>query len=155
MIKQALDRRHAEDRPIEVGFVGAGRMGSGALAQIGLMRGIRNAIVSDLSIDRAKRAFALCGYDPTQVIVTNNVGVAADAIRARKPVVTEDAQLLPRLPVDVVVDATGNTELGARIALDSIQCRKHIVMLNVETDVVVGPILHRMAESAGVCYTVS
>lgn len=155
MIKQALDRRHAEDRPIEVGFVGAGRMGSGALAQIGLMRGIRNAIISDLSVDRAKRAFALCGYDPTQVIVTNNGGVAADAIRARKPVVTEDAQLLPRLPVDVVVDATGNPELGARIALDSIQCRKHIVMLNVETDVVVGPILHRMAESAGVCYTVS
>ena len=107
MIKQALDRRHAEDRPILVGFVGAGRMGSGALAQIGLMRGIRNAIISDLSVDRARRAFGLCGYDPDQVIVTNNAGVASDAIRTRKPVVTAPEAVVPEtVAADPVVVAT-------------------------------------------------
>jgi len=155
MLYQALKKRDAQGRPIQVGFVGAGRMGSGALAQIGQMRGIRNAVVADLSIDRAKRAYSLCGFDAKDVLSTNHAGTAADAIRAGKPVVTEDAQLLPQLPIDAVVDATGSPELGARIAMDTILGGKHIVMLNVETDVVVGPILHKMAQAAGVVYTVS
>jgi len=155
MIHQALKRRDAEGRPIQVGFVGAGRMGSGALAQIGQMRGIRNAVIADLAVDRARRAWCLCGVDPGDVLTTNHAGQAADAIRAGKPVVTEDARILPGLPVDVVVDATGSPELGAQIAMDTILGGKHVVMLNVETDVVVGPILHKMAQAAGVVYTVS
>jgi predicted homoserine dehydrogenase-like protein len=155
MIKQALDRRAAQDRPIQVGWVGAGRMGTGAICQVGLMRGIRNAIIADLGTDRAVRAFELCGHRREDVVRTNRAAVAADAIRARRPVATEDAEMLATLEIDVIVEATGSPEIGARIAMQSILARKHIVMLNVETDVVVGPILHRMAQAAGVVYTVS
>jgi predicted homoserine dehydrogenase-like protein len=43
MLKQALDRRAEQGRPIQVGVVGAGRVGTGAICQIGLMKGSRNA----------------------------------------------------------------------------------------------------------------
>ncbi len=155
MFKQALDRRAEQGRPIQVGFVGAGRMGTGAICQIGLMRGIRNAIIADINTERVVRAFELCGHRREDVVVTNSAGTAADAIRSGKPVAAQDAEILSELPIDVVVEATGNPDIGARVAMRSILARKHVVMLNVETDVVVGPILYKMAQAAGVVYTVS
>ena len=152
MFKQALDRRAEQGRPINVGFVGAGRMGTGAIAQIGLMRGIRNAVIADLSTERVLRAFELCRYRREDVVATNLRSVAADAVRAGKPVATQDADILADLEIDVVVEATGSPEIGAQVAMRSILARKHIVMLNVETDVVVGPILYRMARAAGRCF---
>ena len=88
MFKQALDRRAEQGRPIQVGFVGAGRMGTGAVCQIGLMKGIRNAIIADISTERVVRAFELCGYRREDVVVTDSVAPAADAIRSGKPVAT-------------------------------------------------------------------
>ena len=155
MFKQALDRRAEEGRPIAVGFVGAGRMGTGAIAQIGLMRGIRNAVIADLDTDRVLRAFELCGLRREDVVVTNLRSQAADAVRAGKPVATQDADMISELDIDAIVEATGNPEIGAKVAMRSILARKHTVMLNVETDVVIGPILYRMAQAAGIVYTVS
>lgn len=155
MIKQALLARAEAGKPVKVGFVGAGRMGTGALCQIGLMKGMQTSIIADLSVERSVRAFELCGYKTSDVVVTNRLSQAADAMLQGRPVVTEDADLVPSLDIDVVVDATGSPELGARIAFKSIQARKHIVMLNVESDVVVGPLLYKMAKDAGVVYTVS
>ncbi len=44
--------------------------------------------------------------------------------------------------------------MGAKLSLDAIKNKKHIIMLNVEADSVVGPILHKYAEDAGgVIYT--
>ncbi|HCX64296.1 MAG TPA: NAD(P)-dependent oxidoreductase, partial [Eubacteriaceae bacterium] len=40
-----------------------------------------------------------------------------------------------------------------KIALDAIMNKKHIVMLNVETDVVIGAYLKKLADNAGVIYT--
>ena len=40
--------------------------------------------------------------------------------------------------VDVVVEATGIVEVGARVAYEAILNGKHVVMLNVETDVTGG-----------------
>ncbi len=155
MIKQALEARASRGEPIQVGFVGAGRMGTGAICQIGLMRGMRTAIIADIDIERVVRAFELTGYKRDDIVITDGESEAADAIRQNKPVATEDSQMMLDLDIDAVVESTGNPEVGARVALQAIQARKHTIMLNVETDVVIGPILHRMAENAGVVYTVS
>jgi predicted homoserine dehydrogenase-like protein len=155
MIKQALEARASRGEPIQVGFVGAGRMGTGAICQIGLMRGMRTAIIADIDIERVVRAFELAGYKRDDIVITDGESEAADAIRQNKPVATEDSQMMLDLDIDAVVESTGNPEVGARVALQAIQARKHTIMLNVETDVVIGPILHRMAENAGVVYTVS
>ncbi|PIU28767.1 MAG: NAD(P)-dependent oxidoreductase, partial [Candidatus Hydromicrobium americanum] len=73
-----------------------------------------------------------------------------------KLIVTDDLAVLFVLnDVDVIVDATGSPEAGAYIASNAISCKKHIVTLNVEADVTIGPLLKKMADEAGVVYTVS
>lgn len=56
---------------------------------------------------------------------------------------------------DVVVDSTGFPDFGAQFAYNSIQNGKHVVMVNLEADAVVGSTLGIMAERAGVVYTVA
>jgi predicted homoserine dehydrogenase-like protein len=70
-------------------------------------------------------------------------------------VVTEDPLLLPRLPVEAVVEATGDPSTGAAVAAASIDAGHHTVMLNVEADVVVGPLLAEQARRHGVVYTLA
>jgi predicted homoserine dehydrogenase-like protein len=55
--------------------------------------------------------------------------------------------------VDVVIDATGNPNVGAQVAQATIAAGKHIVMMNVEADVTIGPYLSAKAAEAGVVYT--
>ena len=155
MIQQKLLTRHAAGAPIRVGWVGAGRMITGAICQTALMKGMRNAVICDIRVEAAVRAFEINGVKKKDVHIADNVGAANDAIRAGKPVITQDSRMMPELEVDCVVEGTGVPEVGAEVAFRCIQGGKHIIMLNVEADVVVGPILHQMASRAGVIYSVS
>ncbi len=71
--------------------------------------------------------------------------------------VTEDTLLLPQIEVRRCghAEATGVTDVSAQVAWHCILNRKHVVMLNVETDVTVGLFLHQMAQRSGCVYTVS
>src|SRR2546427_5771224 len=62
---------------------------------------------------------------------------------------------MPQLELDALVEATGLPEVGARVAADAIENHRHVVMLNVEADVDVGPILAERARRAGVVYTLA
>lgn len=156
MIKQGLEARHAAKNPIRVGFVGAGRMGTGGICQIGAMRGMECTVVVDLNVDNAVRALELCHIRRDDIVVADKLSEAEDAVARGKRVVTQDNGIVTGLEaIEVVLDATGNPELGAILAFKSIMAKKHIVMLNVEADVAIGPILHETAKNAGVVYTVS
>jgi predicted homoserine dehydrogenase-like protein len=138
---EALDR---EGTPIRVGIVGVGQMGRGFVAQVAGIPGMEVVAAADMAPERALAAFREVGKEPTE-------GLNGTPDR---PAATDDALELARSEVvDVVVEATGVTEIGARVAYEAIQEGKHVVMLNAETDVTVGAILGRMAHSAGVVYT--
>jgi predicted homoserine dehydrogenase-like protein len=155
MFRRALLQRAAEGNPIRVGVVGAGRMGTGVVNQIGTMQGMEVVAIADLMTDRAVQAFIGSGNPAERVIEAEAEGAMVDAIRKGKRVVTADATLVSHLPVDAIVEATGVPEVGAKVAYEAILHRKHIVMLNVEADVVVGPILKRLADASGVVYTLA
>jgi predicted homoserine dehydrogenase-like protein len=53
------------------------------------------------------------------------------------------------------VEATGVPEVGARVAMDAILGRKHVLQMNVETDATVGYYLRKMANAANVVYTLT
>jgi predicted homoserine dehydrogenase-like protein len=141
--------------PAPVGIVGVGRMGRGIVDQIATMTGMRVRALADRDGDRALRGFTENGWDRDQVCVTDAPGPAVDALRAGRAVATEDPLLVPRLELAAVVEATGDPETGARVAAASIEHRHHTVMLNVEADVVVGPLLAERARRAGVVYTLA
>lgn len=151
-----LKQLEESGKKINIGLVGAGQMGRGMTSQMFCMKGIRPAIISDINLENAKKAYTLAGIIPDDIVVARTSIEAEEAISRGKYVITDDFEVVTKaLPIDVVIDATGVPEAGAQIALESIYNGKHIVMLNVETDVTVGPILKKMADSAGVVYTVS
>ncbi|MHB1414828.1 MAG: NAD(P)H-dependent oxidoreductase [Chloroflexota bacterium] len=155
MILPKLMQRQAEGNPIRVGWVGAGRMITGAICQTALMKGMANSVICDIRTEAATRAYTINGFKKEDIVFTDDAGTANDAIRKGRPVVTQDVRLMPELDLDCVVEGTGVQEVGAEVAFRCIQGGKNIIMLNVETDVVIGPILHQMAQRAGIVYSVS
>jgi predicted homoserine dehydrogenase-like protein len=153
-IYERLQQRAAAGKPIWMGLVGCGQMGSGLVHVTHQMAGMETMVVSDVNVERPLATFEALGLPRSDVCVTNAVGEAQDALVAGKRVVTQDAVLLSKLEaLDAVVEATGLTEVGARVAWSCISHSKHVIMLNVETDVTVGPLLHRLAQKAGCVYT--
>lgn len=151
-----LKQRQAEGRPIRVGLVGCGQEGSGMVHVTHQMAGLETFVIADIDLARPLQVLQRLGVPESSICVTDRVGAAEDALRRGRYVVTQDALLLPQLEsLDAVVEATGVADVGAQVAWHSILHKKHVVMLNVETDVTVGLILSRLAEQMGCVYTAS
>ncbi|RNB88657.1 NAD(P)-dependent oxidoreductase [Brevibacillus nitrificans] len=139
---------------IRVGLVGAGQMGRGLISQIEGMHGMRVVITADLFPENIKAAYRRAGVPDSRILETQDFDKADQAIASGYSVATTEAELIPQLSnVDVIVDATGMPDIGAKVAWEAIRHKKHIVMLNVEADVTVGPWLKKLADDAGVVYT--
>lgn len=151
---ERLKRLEAEGHPIRVGLVGCGQMGSGFMHTTHQMAGMKTVAIADINPNLPLATLKELGVPESRICVTNHPGEAEDALRASRYVITEDALLLAHLEsLDAVVEATGLTEVGASVAWNCIMHSKHIIMLNVETDVTVGPLLYRLAQKAGCVYT--
>ena len=57
--------------------------------------------------------------------------------------------------IEVIVECTGHPAAGIRHALAAIAHGKHIVMVNVEADVLAGPLLAEKARAAGTVYSMA
>jgi predicted homoserine dehydrogenase-like protein len=143
--------------PIRVGLVGAGQMGTGLISQIEKMVGMRVVAVADAIPNRAQAAYKEASVDPSIVVIEENDPLkAGKLIENGKRIACHSADLVVNIPqVDVVVECTGVPEVGAVVCHKAILGRKHVVNMNVETDCTVGYYLAKMAESAGVVYTLT
>ena len=149
-----LLKREEEGKIIRVGIVGAGQMGRGMVTQMVLMKGITPAIVSDIKIENAVHAFKYAEVPDEEIVQAKTLEEANAAMEAGKYVACEDANFVSQANlVECVIDATGVPDVGAKVATDAMRNKKHVVMLNVETDVVIGPYLKKLAEEEGVIYT--
>ena len=114
---------------------------------------------ADIDLQRAAAAFHNIGVPEDKVVTLPadaTLSLANQAIAAGKRIVTSNAALIPELAaVEAVVEATGLPSIGAQVAYRTISARRHIILLNVETDVTVGYLLKRMADAAQVIYTTS
>jgi len=153
-IYERLCERAANGHEIQVGQVGCGHMGSGLAHVTHQMVGMETRAISDIDVNRPLQALQAMGIPESAIVTTNDLGQATDALNAGQYVVTEDAVLLTQIePLHAIVEATGLTEVGSAVAWHAIMNSKHVIMLNVETDVTVGPILHQLAQKAGCVYT--
>jgi predicted homoserine dehydrogenase-like protein len=153
IVDSALAERVREDNPVRVGVVGAGFSGSRIVHQIvTAVPGLRVVAVANRTRAHAEAAYRLAGVERTRR-VTDPTALQR-SIGARDYAVTEDPDVLWNCPdVDVVIEATGTIEHGARVALESIRHGKHVVLVNAEMDATVGPILRQYADRAGVVFT--
>ena len=154
-IDTKLEQRQASGYPIRVALIGAGQMGNEIISTVGQMSGMQIDVVVDLNRKRAENGFRQ-SRDARKVVATEDPGKAAAILESGNRVATTDYRIATRAPqIEAVIDATGSTEMGAVICLDCFDFKKHIVMMNVECDVTIGPILHKMADNAGVVYTLA
>src|SRR6516225_1864165 len=135
-----LQARHAANKPVRVALIGAGKFGSMFLAQVPHVRGLEVPVIVDLDPQRAGEACKTVGWDEARIEATT---FTADAAKA-----TSDN-------IEVIVEATGNPAVGIRHARAAIAAGKHIVMVNVEADVLAGPLLAEEARKAGVVYSLA
>ena len=149
-----LEQREKEGKIIKVGIVGAGQMGRGMVTQMVLMKGMTPAIVSDINVSLAVQAFKYAEVTDDEIVVAKSLEEANAGIAAGKYVACGDAAFVSAAEgVDAVIDCTGVPDVGAKVATDAMKNGKHVVMLNVETDVVIGPYLDKFAKDHGVIYT--
>ncbi|MDR7871470.1 MAG: NAD(P)-dependent oxidoreductase [Tissierellaceae bacterium] len=153
-INRQLKILEEKGKPIKVSLIGAGLMGKGMVSQMMLMKGMIPSLVASRKIEDAIESFTLAGISRDDIVIGKTLEDINCAMEKNKYVVTDITEYATKANlVDVVVDATGVPNTGAKIAMDAIFNHKHIVMVNVEADVTVGPILNKLAKSAGVVYT--
>ncbi|MCZ6591121.1 MAG: Gfo/Idh/MocA family oxidoreductase [Alphaproteobacteria bacterium] len=133
--RMLLDR-DATGNPVRVALIGAGKFGTMYLSQAGRTPGIHIATLVDLDPARAEAACAKAGLGDTFISDDAMAVIASD-------------------DVDVVIDATGSPAAGIAHALACCEHGKHIVMVNVEADVLAGPLLAERARQAGIVYSLA
>jgi predicted homoserine dehydrogenase-like protein len=143
------------DEPIRVGVIGAGLFGTKLLDQIELVEGMTGSVVADIDESAGARAFSEAGVSSDTVRTTSTPSGITDAIEAGDRALTTDAQALLKSNIDVVVEATGIPHVGAKNAYEAIRNNKHVIMVTVEAETVVGPILAEYAEENGVTYSMA
>ena len=136
-----LHQRNAAGKPVRVALIGAGKFGSMFLAQVPHTPGLEVAVIADLDPQRARDACRTVGWDTTRIDAAHFTDDGIAAIR--------------RDDVEVVIEATGNPAVGIVHARAAIAAGKHIVMVNVEADVLAGPLLAEEARRAGVVYSLA
>ena len=117
-----LKARAAEGKPVTVGLAGAGQMGTDLIVQLARMPGLRLGAVAEINIPAATDAALLAGHDRGRIVEANTAAAIDSAIERGQLAVTGDLQALAAAGrIDVVIDATGNPNVGTRFALDAIK----------------------------------
>ena len=141
-----------QGRNTRIALVGAGQMGRGFGNQLGHMTGITLSVVIDIDPARINTVYTDIGI--SDIVISDNLKILTAAILAGKYTGTSNSELVSQLPIDVVVEATGVPDIGARVTHSSLLAKKHVAVLNVEMDVTIGPLLHKIAKDNGVVYAV-
>ena len=136
----ALSRIERGDGPVRVGLIGAGKFGSMFLNQVPTSP-LEVTAIADLDPDRARAACQNVGWENERINAT--------------AFLEDGRELAARDDVDVVLEVTGSPPAGIAHARAAFSSGKHIVMVNVEADVLAGPLLAREAQSAGVVYSMA
>ena len=150
-----LEQRERSGKPVRIGLVGAGQMGTDVIAATKMMKGIRVVVSADIDIERAISSYKIAQIDG-QVVIAETVEQADQAVASGKLVATRDYRIVTDMRnIDVMLEATGVPEIGARSALRSARAGQDLSMMNVETDITVGPLLRWYAEQKGVLYALA
>src|SRR6188474_3016086 len=151
-LHRMLLQRAAQNKPLRIGLIGAGKFGAMYLSQIPTTPGIHLLGIADLSPPRARENLARLGWTPD----VTNAGSFAEARRNGNTFLTDDWRALVAHPdIDIVVESTGDPIAAVEHALEAFRNGKSVVMVTVEADAFCGPLLAKRAAQAGVVYSLA
>ena len=121
-LREQLIAYEKENGLIKVGLVGAGQMGTGLMSQIEKMDGLAVVAVADVLPHRSKAAFVEASVSADDVVETEDVEKAKEVIANGKRVALTSSDVLTKISnLDVIVEATGVPEIGARVCNAAIE----------------------------------
>jgi predicted homoserine dehydrogenase-like protein len=124
---------HIKD--IRVAFIGCGKFVSMFLAQYNELKKIKIDSIIDIKIDQAKDNCRKSGLNETsinEINFSNNLDSVLDR------------------DIEIFIEATGNPIIGTVHAVKIIKNKKHVILVNVETDVTCGKYLSDLAKQNNV-----
>ncbi len=150
-----LQHREEDGRPVRVGVIGAGTFSTAFLNQARRTPGMRVACVADLYPQKARDACLASGWSSGELADGRSPDAVNDLITAGKVAITDSADNLLHADLDVVLECTGVTGPGAYHAWTALENGKHVVMVNVETDALLGHVLKQKADRHGLVYSMA
>ena len=137
---------------MRVGVIGAGKFASMFLTQALHLPAIHLAGVVDLDPERARSALARTGWPAERYGAPS----LAEALRSGATYVGDSAdELLDSAGIEVILEITGSPIAGADHADRAIAQGRHVIMVNVEADCLIGPVLAERARRNGVVYALA
>ena len=151
-LHRVLRRRQDEGRPMRVGVIGCGKFAGMFLAQVPSHArpaggGDRRPRPGPGAREPGSRSAGRRRSTPCRPPTPRRTAAPGSPTMRRRVVGCAE--------VELVVEATGDAVAGAAHALAAIEAGKHVVMVNVEADVLCGPALARRAEAQGVVYSLA
>jgi predicted homoserine dehydrogenase-like protein len=151
LVDSALDNAERQGKPIRVGLIGAGYMGRGLAIQIvhAYNNGMRLSAIYNRTQSKAHQAYTQAGI--TNFACVDSQQGVEQAINTEGYCVSSDPLAICQADnIDVIVEATGEVEFGARVVTEAIKYGKHVILMNAELDALCGPLLQTYADKAGV-----
>lgn len=150
-----LLERSARGNPVKVGVIGAGKFASMFLSQARLTPSIRVVGIADLLPEKAAANCLSVGWPAGSTAFADRAGEINDLAARGITAIIPDALELIRSDCEVILEITGSPEAGTLHAVKAIEAGHHLVMANVETDCLAGPLLAERASRAGVCFSMA
>ena len=138
---------------MRAGLIGAGAFGTTLLAQARHTALLEIPVICDRAPILAQQACIAAGIPPDMTVVCETRSKLLTAIESGRYGITHNINDILNLPLDAIVECTGDAEAGAAHAVAALNSGKHVAMVNKETDVVIGALLHDLARRAKLVYT--
>ncbi|MBN2457213.1 MAG: hypothetical protein JXB29_11875 [Sedimentisphaerales bacterium] len=151
--KELLEKR-GKKFPINVAVVGAGWFGKGLIGEICRWPAMEPRLVVTRTVDKAVDAYVQAGISQSQITVARSASELNYQMSENGYVVSDKIEVISQLrDIDVVFEATGDIEIGAKTALWTIEQGIDFITISAEMDATIGFILKKLAEEKGVVYS--
>lgn len=149
-----LEGKQREGSLISVALIGTGWFGGGVLRELCRWPGIIPRLIITRTLSRAIENLKDAGVSGPGITEVSSSKEYKDALTKGKYSVSSNFELVHDLTgIDVVFEATGLVDIGARYALAVIEQGIHYVTANIEMDATVGYAIHKRAQEKGVIFT--
>lgn len=153
-LRPALQQRADSGTPICLGLFGCGSMGGDLIDQMRLLEGMEISAIADRRPEKIRQQLLQAGIEDSRIVHVSSVLKLEQAVRSGHVAIADDLDLIARAEsLEAIIDATGKPSVGAQHGRTAIRHGTHLIMMNVESDVTIGTLLHHEAQRNGVVYT--
>ena len=150
-----LEQRAKNGRPIRIGVIGAGTFGTAFIAQTRSTPGMQLVGIAELDLEKARQACLKIGWPKEALRFGDSVSAINNAARRGRVTLTDNAEQLIQAELDVIIESTGVVEAGTLHAWSALEAGKHVIMVNVEADALLGQVLKKKAGEKGLVYSLA